>query len=52
MTIPEIIRAIRSGQFTNIELLALELAIDQAREEWLNAQVQYARELGHLPVRP
>jgi hypothetical protein len=52
MTSAQIVAAIKLGQFTNIELLSIELAIDQARDAWLSTQVQYARELGHLPVRP
>lgn len=52
MTTDAIIDAIRSGQFTNLELLAIELAIDQARDEQSRMQLRYARELGHLPVRP
>lgn len=51
MTAEEIIRAVKTGQFTNLELLAIELAIDQARDEQ-SMQLRYARELGHLPVRP
>jgi hypothetical protein len=52
VTAAEIIYAIKLGQYTNVELLAIELAIDETRRTYLSTQMQYARELGHLPVRP